>query len=91
MGRIWRNQSLPPSALARDLIGGQSEVHHGAKLAEIAATHGVARWTTNLAAALKNANDTIYFDAQLTGLRAGGAEAAIAVGKHVYCEKPIAA
>jgi predicted dehydrogenase len=60
------------------------------KLAELARRHGISRWTTNQQLALANPDDTIYFDAQLTGLRAASVEAAIAAGKHVYCEKPIA-
>ncbi len=34
--------------------------------------------------------DTIYFDAQTTDRRAIAIRAAIAAGKHIYCEKPIA-
>jgi len=61
------------------------------KLRALAVTHGVTRWTTDLAAALAEKNDTLYFDAQTTNLRAGALRAAIAAGKHVYCEKPSAA
>lgn len=32
--------------------------------------------------------NSIYFDAQLTQLRAPAVRKAIAVGKHIYCEKP---
>ena len=32
--------------------------------------------------------DTVYFDAQLTQLRAPAVQRAIQAGKHVYCEKP---
>ncbi|MGB3305125.1 MAG: Gfo/Idh/MocA family oxidoreductase [Thermomicrobiales bacterium] len=60
-----------------------------AKLAALAAQHGVERWTTDLDAALANADDTVYFDAQSTELRAESVKKAIAAGKHVYCEKPI--
>ncbi|HKG48875.1 MAG TPA: Gfo/Idh/MocA family oxidoreductase [Actinomycetales bacterium] len=59
------------------------------KVAEIAQRHGVARWTTDLGEALANAEDTIYFDAQLTSVREESILAAIAAGKHVYTEKPI--
>src|ERR1700729_2001489 len=63
---------------------------NAAKLEQIAKEHGVARWTTDLRSALANPNDSLYFDAQLTTLRAAGVEAAIAAGKHIYCEKPLA-
>jgi predicted dehydrogenase len=59
-----------------------------AKLAELAARAGVTRYTTDLNAALANPDDTVYFDAQLTQLRAPAVNKAIAAGKHIYCEKP---
>jgi len=62
---------------------------NAAKLEQIAKENGVARWTTDLRGALANPEDTLYFDAQLTTLRAPSVEAAIAAGKHVYCEKPL--
>src|ERR1700691_786781 len=51
---------------------------NSAKLEQIAKDHGVARWTTDLSRALADANDSIYFDAQLTKLRAPSVETAIA-------------
>jgi len=59
------------------------------KLREIADRHGVARWTTDLDAALANPDETIYFDAQLTTVREHCILKAIAAGKHVYTEKPL--
>jgi predicted dehydrogenase len=61
------------------------------KLRVLAAAHGVDRWSTDLDACLANPGDTIYFDAQTTTRRAAGVRAAVAAGKHIYCEKPIAA
>jgi predicted dehydrogenase len=60
------------------------------RLEALAAEHGVARWSTDLAACLANPDDTVYFDAQTTSLREQGLRAAIGAGKHIYCEKPIA-
>ena len=40
------------------------------KLEALAQAHGVERWTTDLDAALADRDDTIYFDAASTGLRA---------------------
>jgi predicted dehydrogenase len=60
------------------------------KLRELCARTSATRWTTDLDAALANPDDTVYFDAQTTGRRADGVRRAVAAGKHIYCEKPIA-
>jgi predicted dehydrogenase len=60
------------------------------KLQALAQKHGIERWSTNLEQCLADPRDTIYFDAQTTTRRAAAVRAAIAAGKHVYCEKPIA-
>jgi len=67
------------------LVGRNAE-----KLSKLAAFHGIERWSTDLAACLSNGDDTVYFDAQTTELRAPAVLAAIEAGKHVYCEKPVA-
>jgi predicted dehydrogenase len=61
------------------------------KLENLAKQYGVARWTTSLEEALSNVEDSIYFDAQTTGRRFDAVKAAVAAGKHIYCEKPVAA
>ena len=60
------------------------------KLETLARAHGVARWTTDLAAALADGNDAVYFDSASTGLRPQLILQAIAAGKHIYTEKPVA-
>jgi predicted dehydrogenase len=60
------------------------------KLAELAERHGIADHTTDLDAALADDTATIYFDAQVTGERKKAILKAIAAGKHVFTEKPIA-
>ena len=63
---------------------------NAAKLAELAKAHGIARWTTDLGTALDLKEDTVFFDAASTQLRPKLLKRAIAAGKHVYCEKPVA-
>ena len=58
------------------------------KIERLAKKHNIARWGTDLDAALANPDDTIFFDAGTTLMRAGLLEKALAAGKHVYCEKP---
>jgi predicted dehydrogenase len=60
------------------------------KLQEIAKRHGLARWTTDLAEVLADPTIEVYFDAQVTSAREDAVLAAIAAGKHVYAEKPVA-
>jgi predicted dehydrogenase len=60
------------------------------KLAALARAQGLARWTTDLDAALGNGGDELFFDCGPTGLRPALVQRAIAAGKHVYVEKPIA-
>src|SRR5207237_988473 len=57
----------------------------------MAAAHGLTRVSAALDACLANPADEIYFDATVTSLRVGHVRRAIAAGKHVYCEKPVAA
>src|SRR3954451_3977893 len=59
------------------------------KLAEVAKRYG-AEWTTDLDKALADPAFTVFFDAAATSQRQGVLEKAIAAGKHVYSEKPVA-
>ena len=59
-------------------------------LEKLAKTHGIARWSTDVDAALKNPADTVFFDAATTQGRPALLERAMRAGKHVYCEKPVA-
>ena len=61
-----------------------------AKVAEVAARHGIADWTTDVDAALADENYTVYFDALVTKLRAKNLRKAMAAGKAIYTEKPTA-
>ncbi|WP_439377536.1 Gfo/Idh/MocA family protein [Amycolatopsis lexingtonensis] len=61
---------------------------NAAKLKDIADRHGLTAWTTDPDSALADVG--IYFDAQLTSAREPSVRAAIAAGKHVYAEKPLA-
>ena len=60
------------------------------KLTRLATSHGFERYYTDLDEALAQPDAEIYFDALTTNMRAETVHKAIAAGKHVYCEKPIA-
>ncbi|HEY5378927.1 MAG TPA: Gfo/Idh/MocA family oxidoreductase [Pseudolabrys sp.] len=62
---------------------------NAAKLADIAKIHG-AEWTTDLDAALARPEFSIFFDAAATRQRVSALSKAIAAGKHIYSEKPVA-
>ena len=102
-GRMGMNQHLIRSIVAIRAAGGVA-LKNGdrvipdpilvgrdeARLAQLAKANGIARWTTDLNGALKNREDTLFFDAATTKLRARLLHKAIAAGKDIYCEKPIA-
>src|SRR5438105_3231013 len=60
------------------------------KLKALASRHDVRAWTTDVGSALSDPGVDVYFDAQLTSAREPSVRAAIAAGKHVYAEKPLA-
>jgi predicted dehydrogenase len=102
-GRMGYNQHLVRSILAIREQGGV-ELPNGDrvmpdpilvgrnadKLAEVASRHGLSRVSTDLAAALADPDDTVFFDAGSTQMRSDLLKSAIEAGKHIYCEKPIA-
>jgi predicted dehydrogenase len=102
-GRMGTNQHLVRSILAIRDEGGIA-LSNGArampdpilvgrdadKLRRLAEAHGLARWTTDLDAALADPADSVFFDAATTDGRADVLKKAMAAGKHLYCEKPVA-
>ena len=102
-GRMGTNQHLVRSILAIRKDGGVPLAdgtrvmpdpillgRNADKLKALANEHSVERWSTDLSAALENPDDELYFDAATTDLRAENLRRAIAFGKHIYCEKPVA-
>ncbi len=101
-GRMGTNQHLMRSIVALHKQGGvkvnDDEYivpepilvgRSAGKLARLAEQSGInARYTTDLDSALSDPANTVYFDAQLTQLRAPAVTRAIEAGKHIYCEKP---
>ncbi|MBO2450653.1 Gfo/Idh/MocA family oxidoreductase [Actinomadura barringtoniae] len=68
------------------ILLGRNEV----KLRTLADKHGLTEWSTDLTEALARPGVEIYFDTQITGARMPAITQAIAAGKHVYTEKPLA-
>src|SRR5215210_6641020 len=66
------------------LVGRNAE-----KLTALASTHGV-EWSTDLGAALSDPAFPVFFDAAVTHQRQATLAKAIAAGKHIYSEKPVA-
>jgi predicted dehydrogenase len=60
------------------------------KLAALSAAHGDLQWSTDAAATLADPGIDIYFDVSATGGRLERAKRALAAGKHIYLEKPVA-
>jgi predicted dehydrogenase len=80
--RLSNGDTVMPDPI---LIGRNAE-----KMEALAKAHNIARWGTDLDAALANKADTVFFDAGTTQMRPTLLAKAIRAGKHVYCEKPIA-
>jgi predicted dehydrogenase len=68
------------------VLVGRSE----ARLREIAERHGLQRWSTSLDEVLSDPAVEVYFDTLVTSARVASLGKAIAAGKHVYTEKPVA-
>jgi predicted dehydrogenase len=101
-GRMGLNQHLVRSIVAIREQGGVPLANgdrlmpdpilvgrNAAKVEALARAHGIARWSDDLDQALANPDDTLFFDAGTTQMRAALLSRAIDAGKHVYCEKPV--
>ncbi|PPF77191.1 Gfo/Idh/MocA family protein [Pseudoclavibacter sp. Z016] len=60
------------------------------RLRELAAKHGIDKYTIDLDVALADEDFPVYFDALITRLRVPAIRKAIAAGKAIYTEKPTA-
>ncbi len=102
-GRMGLNQHLVRSVVAIRAQGGVALPNgdrvmpdpilvgrNAAKVAALGREHGISRTTADLDAALANRDDTLFFDAATTQMRADLLTRAIEAGKHIYCEKPVA-
>ena len=60
------------------------------RLKALCAHTGWQKWSTEIDTVLADRSYAVYFDAQTTAMRYDAMRLAIAAGKHVYCEKPVA-
>jgi predicted dehydrogenase len=67
------------------LVGRDAE-----RLASLAHSYEIDAWTTDLDVALANPDFSIFFDAAATSQRVATLTKAVAAGKHIYTEKPVA-
>ncbi len=103
-GRMGKNQHLMRSVLPiirqgglkvnddtvvmpKPVLVGRSD----SKLKELSKETGISDWSTDLDSLLENSDYPVYFDAQVTDMRFESVKNAINAGKHIYCEKPVAA
>ena len=75
-----RRVQLDPVLVGRD----------GGKVAALAKAHGIERWSVDVEKEIASPANHIFFDSATTQMRPALLEKAIAAGKHIYCEKPIA-
>ena len=80
--KISEEETIMPDPI---LVGRDQE-----KLKKLAEMSGIQKWTTELDPLMNDAKYQVYFDAQTTGRRVAAVKQAVAAGKHIYCEKPVA-
>ena len=91
------NALLPIRAEGGLAVGNDRVVPHlllagrdDGRLAALARANGIDRWTTDLDAVLSDPGYSVFFDAAATVQRVPTLTKAIAAGKHIYSEKPVA-
>ena len=102
-GRMGTNQHLMRSIVEIIKQGGvkinEKEVimpdpilvgRNAAKLKKLCERSGIEKMSTDVDKVMRDPQYEVYFDAQITGRRADAVKKAAKLGKHVYCEKPIA-
>ncbi|MEJ2433681.1 MAG: Gfo/Idh/MocA family oxidoreductase [Pseudolabrys sp.] len=98
-GRIASTQHLANALLPIRAEGGLADRimprpllvgRDSGRLAALAQRLSFERWTTDLDAALADPDFTMFFDASPTRQRVAVLSKAIAAGKHIYSEKPVA-
>ncbi len=102
-GRMGMNQHLERSIMAIRRQGGVKTGNgskilpepilvgrNADKLKPLSQRHDGTPYSTDLDSLLSDPKYPIYFDAQTTPLRFAAMGKALAAGKHVYCEKPVA-